>query len=73
MSQIKHKAEILILGDFNERMGEDANGMSSINAEFHLIDIMANRHPTLQEPATYAIEAANAWTLHSALIELPRQ
>ena len=54
-NQLKHhKAEILILGDFNERMGDDPNGMSSINAEFHLIDIMANRHPSLQEPATYA-------------------
>ena len=42
------------MGDFNKRMGDDPNGMSRINAEYHLVDILANRHPTLTEPATYA-------------------
>lgn len=53
-NQEKLGADLILLGDFNERMGDDPNGMSSINAEFRLVDIMANRHPTLTEPATYA-------------------
>jgi exonuclease III len=53
-SQTRQGADILLLGDFNERMGDDPNGMSSIAAQFQLVDIMAIRHPTLEAPATYA-------------------
>jgi hypothetical protein len=35
-------------------MGDDPNGMSSIGAQFQMVDILANRHPTLNAPATYA-------------------
>ena len=52
--QVQAGSDLLLMGDFNERMGDDPNGMSRINAEFHLVDILANRHPTLTEPATYA-------------------
>ena len=52
--QIHSGADILLLSDFNERMGDDPNGMSSLTAQFQLVDIMANRHPTLTAHATYA-------------------
>jgi len=47
-------ADIILTGDFNERMGDDPNGISSISAQFQLVDILANRHPSLEPPATYA-------------------
>ena len=46
--------DILLLGDFNERIGEDTNGMSRIATEFNLIDVMKLHHPHLDEVATYA-------------------
>ena len=45
---------IILLGDFNERLGEDPAGMSRIATEFHLIDLMRLQHPNLVEIATYA-------------------
>jgi exonuclease III len=47
--------DLLLLGDFNERLGDDdPHGISHITATFQLVDILANRHPTLTAPATYA-------------------
>lgn len=46
--------DILLLGDFNERFGEDPCGMSRIATEFDLVDVMKLHHPHLDEVATYA-------------------
>jgi exonuclease III len=46
--------DILILGDFNERLGENLNGTAQLAAEFNLTDIFSIQHPNLQDPATYA-------------------
>jgi hypothetical protein len=46
--------EILFLGDFNERIGEDPSGISRIAAQFELEDLMQHQHQYLNEPATYA-------------------
>ena len=45
---------IILLGDFNERFGEDPAGMSRIATDFNLIDLMRFQHPHLVEVATYA-------------------
>jgi hypothetical protein len=45
---------IILLGDFNERLGDDPAGISRIATEFHLIDLMRLQHPNLVEVATYA-------------------
>jgi hypothetical protein len=47
------KNEILILGDFNERIGDNPQGIARIAAEFNLTDILHVQHPHLQEIATY--------------------
>ena len=44
---------ILILGDFNESLGSDADGISHIAGHLGLMDVMASRHST-QPPASYA-------------------
>ena len=46
--------DIILVGDFNEKLGDDVEGMSNIALECNLVDIMANSHPALPEPATYA-------------------
>jgi exonuclease III len=55
-TQLERQSEtdILLLGDFNERLGEDPNGLSNITAHFQLVDILTTRHPTCESPATYA-------------------
>jgi exonuclease III len=45
--------DILLTGDFNESIDEHYNGMSSIAAEFHLVDLMKTRSTT-KPPSTYA-------------------
>ena len=44
---------ILIVGDFNEQLGLDPDGMTKIASDFGLIDLMAQRHSS-PPPATYA-------------------
>jgi hypothetical protein len=44
----------LVIGDFNERIGEDPRGISKLAAQFQLEDIMHRHHQHLNEPATYA-------------------
>jgi hypothetical protein len=43
-----------LVGDFNERIGEDPNGISQLAAQLQLEDIMHYHHHHLNEPATYA-------------------
>jgi hypothetical protein len=43
----------LLTGDFNKSIDEHYNGMSSIAAEFHLVDLMKTRSTT-KPPSTYA-------------------
>jgi exonuclease III len=45
---------ILLIGDFNERLGEDPSGLSKIAAQFELVDLLQHHHQHLHEPATYA-------------------
>ncbi|KAI2490363.1 hypothetical protein MHU86_24203 [Fragilaria crotonensis] len=45
--------EILLIGDFNEPLGTDPDGMSKIAGDHRLMDIMARRHSS-EPPATYA-------------------
>lgn len=52
--EVNHGHEIILTGDFNERLGDDPSGMSKIAATFELIDIMHQQHPHLNDPATYA-------------------
>lgn len=51
LAQAKH--DILLLGDFNEELGEDEYGMSKICSEIGLIDLMHHRHGHM-EVATYS-------------------
>jgi hypothetical protein len=44
---------IILFGDFNERMGDDPAGMTSIATECELFDLMKLQHPYLSEVATY--------------------
>ena len=48
---VKH--ELLILGDFNERIGDNPQGIARVAAEFNLTDIYRMQHPHLQDVATY--------------------
>ena len=50
---VQSGAEILLLGDFNETLGSDPDGMSLIASRLQLIDLMASRHSSIP-PATYA-------------------
>lgn len=45
--------EILLIGDFNEPLGTDPDGMSKIAGDHRLMDVMARRHSS-EPPATYA-------------------
>ena len=45
---------ILLVGDFNEKLGRSANGIESIAGEYGLLNMMSARHGELQPPATYA-------------------
>jgi hypothetical protein len=44
---------ILLVGDFNEALGTDPDGMTQIAGKYGLIDLTGSRHPT-PPPATYA-------------------
>jgi hypothetical protein len=46
--------DLIVMGDFNEVLGNDPAGMSKICRELDLSDIMKMRHGTSDEPATYA-------------------
>ena len=50
----QQEQEILLLGDFNERLGDNINGTAQLAAEFNLTDKFSTQHPHLQDPATYA-------------------
>ena len=45
--------EILLLGDFNEPLGSESDGMAFLSAELNLIDLFA-AHNSSTMPATYA-------------------
>ena len=45
--------EILLVGDFNEPLGSEIDGMSKLAADLNLIDLMKYRHKQ-QSPATYS-------------------
>jgi exonuclease III len=47
------KHELLLIGDFNEALGEDENGMSKICSDIGLIDLVATVHGTT-DIATYS-------------------
>jgi ribonuclease HI len=46
--------EILLTGDFNERINQEPDGMCKVIEECHLVDIMTRSHPGKQLPNTYA-------------------
>lgn len=48
------QSDVLLVGDFNEQIGDEQQGMSSIATEFDLTDIFKIQHPHLLDPATYA-------------------
>ena len=48
------KADILLLGDFNESIGINTNGMTEVLTSCHLADIQAFRHGLETEESTYA-------------------
>jgi hypothetical protein len=45
--------ELLVIGDFNEQIGETPQGIARLAAEFDLTDIYRMQHPHLQDIATY--------------------
>ena len=45
--------EIMLLGDFNEVMGEDPDGMTSLAHQLELYDMMSSRHSS-PPPVTYS-------------------
>jgi exonuclease III len=53
-TQIQAGHLILLVGDFNERLGDDISGISKIAAQFEFVDIMSHHHQHLNDPATYA-------------------
>ena len=50
----RQQHDIVLTGDFNERLGEDDSGMAQVMSRCQLLDVMATLHPHLPEPATYA-------------------
>ncbi|KAI2490869.1 hypothetical protein MHU86_23692 [Fragilaria crotonensis] len=46
-------AELIVVGDFNEKLGADPDGMARIAVNLGLIDLMTSRHSS-PLPATYA-------------------
>jgi hypothetical protein len=43
---------LIVIGDFNESLGSDLDGMSKIASQLGLIDLMSSRHSS-KPPATY--------------------
>ena len=56
LKRLTHEQQhsIILLSDFNERLGEDPAGISRIASEFNLMDLMRIQHPHLIDIATYA-------------------
>ncbi len=50
---ITNGEDILLVGDFNEPLNSDVNGISAIAHDLQLIDLMQNKH-SASPPATYA-------------------
>jgi hypothetical protein len=48
-----NEVAILLVGDFNETLGSDPDGMIQLVSDFGLVDLMASRHPNTP-PATYS-------------------
>jgi hypothetical protein len=46
--------ELILVGDFNEQLGRNSNGIESMAGEYGLLNMMSARHGDLQPPATYA-------------------
>jgi exonuclease III len=46
-------SDILLIGDFNEELGDPSSGMSHLTNECDLRDVFASRHSTSQSPSTY--------------------
>ena len=46
-------ADLLLLGDFNETLGSDPDGISHIASRLQLVDLMSSRHSSTP-PATYS-------------------
>lgn len=44
---------ILIVGDFNEVLGEHQGGITQVAAECQLVDVMAAKYPHINHPATF--------------------
>ena len=54
LQKCKHAGdEIMLMGDFNEVMGDDPEGMTAIAQKLELFDVMGSRH-TCQPPVTYS-------------------
>ena len=51
---VLNKADILILGDFNESIGIDKNGMTEVLTSCHPTDVQAFHHGLETEESTYA-------------------
>jgi hypothetical protein len=52
LQSMKHEI-LLMLGDFNEELGEEETGMSKICSDFKLTDLMAHTHGVM-DVATYS-------------------
>jgi hypothetical protein len=50
----KAGADILLGGDFNERLGDTQDGLAHLVTECNLVDIHATNHGTKTEPNTYS-------------------
>jgi exonuclease III len=50
---VSHGDELLVMGDFNERIGVESNPTSAMLSEFGLVNLMLSRHQT-PLPVTYA-------------------
>ncbi|KAI2503136.1 hypothetical protein MHU86_11327 [Fragilaria crotonensis] len=49
----RQHAEVLLIGDFNETVGSDPAGITSLLSMYGLVNLMTRRH-SAQRPATYA-------------------
>ncbi len=55
LTNLQHQGhDIILAGDFNERIGDDPDGMEKLMIECQLIDVMAQMHPRSPAPSTYA-------------------
>ena len=63
--QRKSREEIMLMGDFNEVMGDDPEGMTAIAQKLEMFDVMGSRHQC-QPPVTYS-RGRDVWTFASLL------